>query len=173
MRPSINLFFVLLLSMLLGVFLFFKPIKTAPTPTKEVAQLELINFTLYSMKPEGVENVLAGSLGQRFEDRYEVTNVTFSDATKSQMEVMHADRGLYREDRIDLSGNVTYRQEGGIEFQSEQAHYDLNDSVVTTPGAFVVTMNESRVDGERLYFQTKERHMKAENINATYIEVIK
>ena len=81
MRPSINLFFVLLLSMLLGVFLFFKPIKTAPAPTKEVAQLELINFTLYSMKPEGVENVLAGSLGQRFEDRYEVTNVTFSDAT--------------------------------------------------------------------------------------------
>ncbi len=165
---NINLFFVLLISLLLSVFILFKPLKLDLPDHKEVAQLELKNFRIFDINESGVKSILEGEIGQRFENRYEVTDITYKDMSKDTLETMHADKGLYKNDVIYLNENVTYAQENGISFKSDEARYDINNSILTTQRDFILTSNESYFKAQKLRFNTKENIMMAKKVSGLY-----
>jgi LPS export ABC transporter protein LptC len=165
---SINLFFVTVIMLLLSVFIFFKPLKLDIPDHKEIAQLELKNFQVYEVEQKGVKSILEGTKGERFENRYEISNVTFKDTSKEYIEVMHADHGRYQDDKVYLNKNVIYAQESGITFKSDEALYDINKTLVTTEGKFIMTSKSNYFKGEKLKFNTKENIILAKKVVGSY-----
>lgn len=165
---NINLFFIAIVMLLMSVYVFFKPLKIDVPDHKEIAQLELKNFQLYEIEEKGVKSILEGDIGERYVNRYEVSNVTFKDTSKEFIEVMHADHGRYQNDNVYLNRNVIYAQDGGITFKSDEAQYDINNSLVTTQGAFIMSMNSGTFKGHKLKFNTKENKMLASRVSGYY-----
>ncbi|MEA3522489.1 MAG: LPS export ABC transporter periplasmic protein LptC [Campylobacterota bacterium] len=165
---NINLFFIIVIALLLSVFIFFKPLEVNLPDHKEIAQLELKNFEIYEVNQEGVKSILEGERGERYENRYEVIDATFKDASKEKIEVMHADYGRYQNDKIYLKENVIYAQDNGITFQSDEAMYDINASLITTQRTFIMTSKENYFKGQKLKFNTKENIMFANTVSGSY-----
>ena len=165
---NINLFFIIIIGLLLSVFILFKPLKIELPDHKEVAQLELKKFQIYELNEKGVKSILEGLVGKRYENRYEVVNVTFKDTSKEFIQVMHADHGRYQDDIIYLKDNVTYAQDNNMTFKSDEAMYDINASLVTTQGTFVMTSNQNYFKGQKLKFNTKENKILAKKVSGLY-----
>ncbi len=166
---NINLFFITIISLLLSVFLFFKPLKLELPDHKEIAQLELKNFQIYEINKKGVQSILKGLTGERYENRYEVTDVTFKDASKEFIQVMHADHGRHQDDIIYLTDNVIYARDNNMTFKSDEAMYDLNTSLLTTKGAFIMRANQNYFKGQQLHFNTKENTILAKKVSGLYL----
>lgn len=165
---NINLFITTMTLILVAIYVFFKPIKIDKPDHSEIAQLELKDFTVFEMIETGVKSVLVGVSGKRFENRYEVDQVTFTDASKAKLEVMYADHGRYQEDVIYLSESVTFEQEEGLRFESNEACYDIDAALVQTQGDFVITAKDSNITGTKLAFNTKTNRVHAKQIRALF-----
>ncbi|MBN2871154.1 MAG: LPS export ABC transporter periplasmic protein LptC [Campylobacterales bacterium] len=165
---SVNVFFLLVLGLLLGMFAVFKPTYATDQLTREIPKIELQSFALYEISRNGIDHVLEGEEGKMFDDRYEVTSAKFSDNTKSLSQSIRADNAQYQSDVLRLKDNVLYRREDGLEFRSEEGQYDANASVITTQGPFAITQNANRVDGRRLYYNTEHDTVSADAVRGSY-----
>ncbi len=165
---NINLFFIIIIGLLLSVFILFRPLKIELPDHKEIAQLELKDFQIYELNEQGVKSILEGNAGKRYENRYEVVDVSFKDATEEYIQMMHADHGRYQDDIIYLKDNVFYTQDNNITFKSDEAKYDVNTSTVTTQGAFTMRLNDHYFKGQQLKFNIKENKVLAKKVSGSY-----
>lgn len=165
---SINLFFVLVLSLLLGMFGYFKPTLLMDETKEEVPKFELKSFIIYEISSAGIDRFFEGDHGKRFEDRYEVSSAKFSNNSKDLFESISANNALYKEDIITLDGNVHYVREDGLEFRSAEGQYDTPRSLVSTRGSFVITQNSNRVNGTQLLFNTQQKTVSANAVSGSY-----
>lgn len=165
---SINVFFVLILGLLLGMFAYFKPTYPSDQLAREIPKIQLHSFTLYEISRSGIDHVLEGEDGKKFEDRYEITSAKFSDNTKSLFQSIQADNVHYQDDILRLNTNVFYRRADGLEFRSGEGKYDIDASVITTEGPFAITQNGNRVDGTRLYYNTEHDTVSANAVRGSY-----
>lgn len=165
---SINLFFVLVLGLLLGMFGYFSPKYSATGEVKEIPQIELGRFVLYEISKRGIDHVLEGDEGKKFEDRYTVTSAKFSDNTKPLLQSVTSDQVEYKGERIDLKDNVHYSREDGLEFRSHEGTYDTKQSLIQTKGSFVITQKAHRIDGERLVYNNEKDTVSADRVQIRY-----
>lgn len=165
---SINIFFVLLLTLLLGMYGYFTPSYTAHKDSSEIPKIELYSFEMYEISPKGIEHTLEGEEGKKFDDRYTVTSAKFSDNTKRLFQTIRSDDLKYQNDTVTLKGNVHYVREDGLEFRSNEGKYDTNASLIQTEGPFNITQNGNRVDGEKLNYNTEKDFVSAERIRGSY-----
>jgi len=165
---SINLFFVLVLGLLVGMFSYFSPSYTALQNAKEIPQIELRKFTLYEISHKGIDHVLEGEEGKKFEDRYEITAATFSDNTKRLTQSVSSAKALYKENLVDMQGDVRYHRADGLTFHSKEGQYNTKTSIIRTKGAFEITQNANRIEGEKLYYDTEHDTVSADAIRGTY-----
>lgn len=166
---SANYFFLFVGAVLLFVLLYFRPMQIQTEITEEVAQLELFDFTLHELDPQGLRNVLGGSKGNRFSDRYVIEDVNYTDNTKKYVENMRSDIGVYKGNVVTLEGNVRYHRQDGIYFRSNRATFDQNHSVARTQGAFVLTKGDDSVRGENLFYNSDSGTIKAQNVTGVYM----
>ncbi|MDQ1298566.1 MAG: hypothetical protein QG558_1105 [Campylobacterota bacterium] len=165
---SINLFFVLVLGALVGMYGYFKPAMFKTQTKEEVPKFELESFVVYEISASGIDRFFEGKHGKRFEDRYEVSSAKFSNNSRSLFESIRANNALYQDDVITLSGNVHYVREDGLQFRSHEGQYDTLHSLVTTRGNFVITQNNNRVNGTQLQFNTKSQTVSANAVSGSY-----
>ncbi|MDP3120142.1 MAG: LPS export ABC transporter periplasmic protein LptC [Sulfuricurvum sp.] len=165
---SINLFFVLLLSLLLGMFGYFKPTLFVGETKKEVPKFELESFVVYEISATGIDRFFEGNHGMRFEDRYEVSSAKFSNNSKDLFESISANEALYKDDIISLEGDVHYVREDGLQFRSDEGKYDTVNSLVSTRGSFVITQNSNRVNGTQLLLNTQQKTVSANAVSGSY-----
>ncbi|MDP3300886.1 MAG: LPS export ABC transporter periplasmic protein LptC [Sulfuricurvum sp.] len=165
---SINLFFVLLLSLLIGMFGYFKPTMFKEETKEEVPEFELESFVIYEISSAGIDRFFEGNHGKRFEDRYEVSSAKFSNNSKDLFESISANEVLYKDNIISLEGNVHYVREDGLQFRSDEGQYDTVNSLVSTRGSFVITQNSNRVNGTQLQLNTKSHTVSANAVSGSY-----
>jgi len=165
---SINVFFVLILGLLLGMYAYFAPNYISPQESREIPKIELLSFTLYEISHKGIDNVLEGEEAKKFDNRYEVTSGKFSDNTKRLLQSIRSDTITYQDNLITLHGNVRYARQDGLEFRSNEGKYDTNSSVARTTGDFVITQNGNSVKGDRLYYNTDKDIVSADHIRGSY-----
>jgi len=165
---NINTFLTVIALGLLGVYIFLRPMDIKQKLPNEIAQLELINFSVYELNATTLKSVLKGSSGKRYENRYEVENVTYTDNTKDFREEMSAGYGLYKNNIIALEKNVHFKREDGLEFISKEAQYDQNRSVATTKGEFRIKNYEDWVVGDKLYYDTQKGRVTAQKVEGLY-----
>lgn len=165
---SINLFFLLIGILLVGMFGYFKPISLKEERQKEVPNFELESFVIYEISSLGIDRFFEGEHGKRFDDRYEVSSAKFSDNSKKLFESIRADEALYKDDVIMLEGNVHYAREDGLQFRSREGKYTKSDSVVSTRGNFVITQNNNIIQGTRLELNTHYDTVSANAVSGSY-----
>ncbi len=165
---SINLFFILVLSLLVGMFGYFKPTVFTEENKDEVPKFELESFIIYEISSLGIDRFFEGEHGKRFEDRYEVSSAKFSNNSKELFESISANEALYKKDVITLNGDVHYIREDGLQFRSAEGKYDTPRSLVSTRGNFVITQNNNRVNGTKLLFNTKQHTVSADMVSGSY-----
>lgn len=165
---SINLFFLLIGVLLVGMFGYFKPVSLKEETQKEVARFELDSFIIYEISALGIDRFFEGDHGKRFDDRYEVSSAKFSDNSKKLFESIRADEALYKNDVITLEGNVHYLREDGLQFRSREGKYNTLDSVVSTRGDFVITQNNNIIQGTQLELNTHYDTVSANAVSGSY-----
>lgn len=165
---SINLFFVLVLGLLIGMFSYFSPDNRAIGDNQEIPKIELTDFTLYEISHKRIDHILEGEEGKKFDEYYVITSAKFSDNTKKLFQTIRSDNADYRNDVIAVDGNVHYTREDGLEFRSNEGTYDSNASVIQTKGPFVITQNSNRIDGTALHYNTSQDTVSANRVYGTY-----
>jgi len=165
---SINLFFLLLLTLLIGMFGYFKPLGNGAFNAKEIPLFELDRFIIYEISPHKIDHFFEGEHGKRFSNRYEVDHAKFTNNDKTLRESISADNALYQNNIIALKENVHYLREDGLEFRSNEGMYDENRSLITTQGAFVITKEHNTIEGTQLNYNATLDTVSANRIRGSY-----
>lgn len=165
---SINVFFLLILTLLIGMFSYFKPTHTSQIQAKEVPQFELDNFVIYEISPTKIVHFFEGEHGKRFEDRYEVSLAKFSNNEKALFESIAANQALYKNDVVTLDGDVHYVRSDGLEFRSQEGVYNQALGFVQTSGPFSFTQAKNSVQGVGLYYDLNLETVNANQVRGVY-----
>ncbi len=165
---NINLFFICVFAGLAMIYIFFNPMQLQEFDKKEVPQLELLNFSVYDLDTKGLKSVFYGKKGFKYEDRYEVTDMNYTDNSREYIAHLQADFGRYKESVIDLRGNVVYKRADGLTFQTDAASYNQKTAIFQAPNAYTFYRNDDKITGTKLVFDSKENHILSKNIAATY-----
>jgi hypothetical protein len=152
----------------MGMYTYFKPDYSTLDKTKEIPQIELSYFTLYEISQKGIDHILEGNEGKKFETRYVITSAKFSDNTKTLFHSIRSDHADYQNDMLTLNGNVHYARQDGLEFRSKEGTYSTKDSLIQTKGSFVITQNANRIDGTTLNYDTKKDTVSADRVCGVY-----
>lgn len=165
---SLNLFFLLLIALLMGMYGYFNPDYSALDKNKEIPQIELSHFTLYEISQKRIDHILEGEEGKKFEAYYVITSAKFGDNTKNLFQSIRSDHADYRNDILNLEGNIHYVRQDGLEFRSKEGVYNAKESLIQTQGAFVITQNANRIDGTTLHYNTAQDTVSADRVCGVY-----
>jgi LPS export ABC transporter protein LptC len=165
---SINVFFLLVLTLLLGMFSYFKPINSIQEKGAEVPQFELDQFVIYEISPSRIDHFFEGEHGKRFSDRYEATGAKFTNNERTLLESIQSRSALYKDDIVSLKGDVRYIRADGLQFHSNEGVYNQKESFVKTDGAFTITKNQNSVHGIRLHYDLSSDTVLADQVRGSY-----
>ena len=165
---NINFFFVSIFTGLVMIYIFFNPAKLQQFETKETAQLELFNFSVYDLDIKGLRSVFSGLKGYKYENRYEVSDINYTDNTKEYTTNIHSDLGVYKYHIVNMQGDVVFTRADGISFKTGEAFYDQNTGILKTPNAYTLYRNNDKITGVKLVFDSKENRVLSKQISATY-----
>ena len=160
---------ILVIGVLLGsIFVFFKPLSIKQPSNKEIAQVELHNFTMYEFDTEKLVDIATGKKALRYIDRDLLFDFVYNDNTNGALVSISANRGKYKNDTIDLKGQVLYTKSDGIEFKSEHVFYNRKKGYAKSDVPYVATMGKNRVRGKTLYYDLKKDLIRSKDIYAIY-----
>jgi len=151
------------------VFLLYqKPYNVVQSKdSKNSPNIEMINMVNYSITEDGISHIVKASKVLRFVDRDEFYTIDTIRRTKGTLlENLKADSGLLIKDDLKLTGNVRYLNSDSVQFQSQEADYNLKTKVVKTDVDFMLKDNSSITRGTSMVYKTIEGKIYANNIKS-------
>ncbi len=165
---NINFYFVYISIGLAMIYMFFHPMKLAKLDKGEVAQLELSNFTIYDLDQEGLKSIFQGSKGYRYVNRYEVSDVNYTDNSKKYIANITSNYGVYKNNIVDLTGNLIYKRADGLTYKSDDGNYNQKTGVLRTKGKYISYRNDDRITGKNLMYNSKNGYTTSDEVSAVY-----
>ena len=165
---NINLFFILIIALLSSIYLFFKPLALTQREFVEIPLVELNNFTLYELDNNDLKILLSAKVAKRYSDRYEIKNINYTDNKDKYLVNIQADSAIYKDDYIDLDGNIIFNREDGLMFKTQKAQYSRKDDLVTTDGLFSANIDDGNMTGYNLKYNNKLNIVESKNIEMVY-----
>ena len=162
------MFFLFVLSGLVMIFILFKPLDIKEQKFVDVPLFEIVNFVMHELTSEGLKTFMTGDKTLRYTDRYTVKNIDFTDDSKGHISNMKADRGLYKDDIVDLDGNISYVREDGLAFESQTMTYNTTTSIAKTDSDYVAFRGKSTMKGSSLEYNSVKNKIKSDNVFITY-----
>jgi len=171
MAVNANHFFIMIALLLAAILFVFKPtvLTNSDHIGEELAELEMRNFTLYELDESGLNNIMIGSKGFRYDNRIEVIDIDYTDSTQAQQYNLQADTGIYdNKNLIVLEGNVRYYRDDGMRFVTKKAKIYQSEETLETDGHFRLNQHTNNVVGNNLFYDTKNGLSKAETVTGLY-----
>ncbi len=160
---------ILVIGVLLGsIFVFFKPLSIKQPSKKEIAQLELRDFTMYEFDTKKLVDIATGEKALRYKEKDLLYDFVFNDNTDDGLVSLSANKGKYQYDTIDLKGEVLYTKSDGVEFRSEHVFYNRKKGYAKSDVPYVAYMGKNSVKGRTLYYDLKKDLIRSKNIFAIY-----
>jgi len=150
------------------IYLLFQPLELKEQKFVDVPLFELKTFTIYELDTLGLKTILLGSKSNRFDDRYTIDNINYTDNSKEYIANTKADYGVYKEENVFLNGHVIYTREDGLTFESDKAQYNKKTKVISTDTKFVIYRGDDVVTGSSAEYNNLTNKIKATNTKATY-----
>jgi len=165
---NVNIFFLIIISGLLAIFIVFKPINIKEQESKEIPLLELEKFKLTELDTTGLSSIMEGSSGLRYKDRYNIEDLNYTDNSNKLLANIKSNKGVYKGDIINLDGDVVYSREDGLEFKTQKARYNQKTDIVKSLTKYVSHMNGNRATGSFLEYNNALGITKSKNIVTKY-----
>ncbi len=150
------------------IYILFKPLDVKKHDFIDVPQFDLKNFTLYELDTQGLTTLMTGKESVKYSNRYEVKKIDYTDNSKEFIANMQADKGLYKDDIVDLEGDVTYSREDGLVFESDKIIYNKKTTVAISEKSFVMYRDSDVIHGSSLEFNNLKRQAKITEVIAKY-----
>ncbi len=150
------------------IYFLFEPFHVTEQDFIDVPQFDLNNFTLYELDTQGLTTLMTGKESVKYSNRYEVKKIDYTDNSKEFIANMKADNGLYKNDIVDLVGNVLYTREDGLVFESDKITYNKKTTVASSNGNFVMYRGSDIIHGTSLKFNNLKRKAKITDVIAIY-----
>ena len=165
---NINIFFLILLSGLIMIYIFFKPLKIKEQEFVDVPLFELSTFTLYELNKEHLETIMSGTKTVRYSNRYTVKDVNYTDNSKEYIANMHANDATYQDDIIKLNGDVVYKREDGLSFKTKKVVYSKKTNIAYTDDDFISYFEGNIIKGSSLRYNNLTKQTDSTYVNVTY-----
>ncbi len=165
---NINVFFISLSIGLLMIFFLFKPLNLKQQSFVDIPLFELNGFTLHEMNREGLVTFMNGREAIRYSDRYVVNDINYTDNSKKYIANMKAKHGIYKDDVINLDGEIIYVREDGLTFRTNSAQYDKQTHIVRADGKYVSYRGSNVISGDALKYNNLLDTAESKNVSVTY-----
>jgi len=146
----------------------FKPLKIKENKFVDVPLLEMNKFIMYELNTAGLQTFVAGKSSLRYANRYIVNEIDFTDNSKKFISNMKADLGVYKNNILNLKGNITYIREDGLEVKSKSMVYNTKTSIVKTDEEFKSYLGENQMSGSSMIYDSVKRNLKSKNVTMIY-----
>lgn len=150
------------------IYLLFEPLKLKEQKFIDVPLFELKIFTMYELDTLGLRTFLLGSESKRFDDRYTIEDMNYTDNSKEYIAHIKANHGIYKEENVFLNGHVVYLREDGLTFKSDKAQYNKKTKIIKTDSDFVIYRDKDVVTGSSAEYNNLTNKIKATNTKVTY-----
>jgi len=150
------------------IYVSFKPLDIKQQTFNDVPIFELKQFTMYELDTKGLKTFMTGDSATRYENRYTVKDIDYTDNSKQMISNMKALDGVYKDEKITLSGDVVYTREDGLTFESQKVFYDKKSSIVTSNKGFTAYLDKNKIRGTYLRYNSITQKIYSKNIDAIY-----
>jgi len=165
---KLNIFLILITMLLLSILFIFKPLDIKQQKFVDVPQFKLLSFTMHELDTNGLVTLINGTQGTKYSNRYVVKNIDYTDNSKDYVANMKANYGVYKNDIVNLTGDVRYVREDGLIFESQEATHNKKTSISYTDGDFTIYQNDNTVIGTKLVYNNIKDKIKAKTVNGLY-----
>jgi LPS export ABC transporter protein LptC len=151
---------------LISIYAFFKPLNIKQQAFVDVPLFEIKDFTMYELDRVGLQTIMVGSEAVRYSNRYKIINMDYTDNEKEYIANMKADKGIYKDDLVTLSGNVEYIRDDGLTFETKKATYNRKTSDVISDVGYIAYLNESTIKGSYIRYNNDKNKIYSKNVRA-------
>ena len=150
------------------IYIFFEPLKIKQQEFTDIPLLVIDNFVMYELQSGGLKTIMAGTKSFRYANRYTVDDVNFTDNAKEYISNMQANNGVYKNNIIDLKGDVVYKREDGLTFKSDTLIYNTKSSIAQTQDEYLAYRNQNSMHGVSFVYNALNNTMKSKNVTVKY-----
>jgi len=154
------------------IFFFFKPLEIKERVFKETPIFEFKNFTMYELDTKGLTTKMLGSSAAKYEDRYVVKDINYTDNSPEYKANMVAKNGVFQEKEhtIYLDKNVTYTSlnKNRFVFQTQKATYNTKTSVVVSDTNYTISFDYGYIQGTYIKYNALVNRVFSKNVQAKY-----
>lgn len=165
---SLHSFFLLILAGLLAIYFGFQPLYLKQQSFEDVPQFELKSFTLYELDKDGLITLMSGQEATKYNDRYKVEEINYTDNSKKRLLNMKATSGLYKNEQVILSGGVDIYGENDFSFESDTVRYDKRKALISTDTNYIFVRGDDSMIGSSLEYYPNLDKMKSTKVEITY-----
>ncbi len=165
---NINIFFLIITSFLFIILFTFKPLDIKQQDFVDVPLFNISYFTMYELDNYGLVTQMNGTNGIRYEDRYTVKDIDYTDNSKEYIANMKADNGIYKGDVVNLDGNVVYFREDGLTFETQHAVYNKKTSISRADGDYVLYQGDNIAVGKKLTYNNLSEKITSKHVTMKY-----
>ena len=150
------------------IFVFFKPLVLKKQSFINVPQIELKDFTMYEFSPDGLQTYMLGKSGIKFDDRFIVNKIDYTDKSEDYIATMKADRGQYEGNIVKLEGDVFYTRDNGFGFKTQKLVYNKKTSQAISDVGYIAYMGDNIVKGSYIRYNNDLDRVYSKQIDPTY-----
>ncbi len=150
------------------IFVLFKPLDIKKQEFIDIPLFELQSFTLFELNNKGLTTVMKGSSATKFSDRYSVENIDYTDNSVEYIASMRAKYGLYKNDTVDLKGDIVYQREDGLTFETQKATYNKKSKIAHVNTDFIAYRGDDMLKGSSMTYNNLLNRAKSTDIVAKY-----
>jgi LPS export ABC transporter protein LptC len=150
------------------ILFLFKPLNIKQRDYKEIPLLDVDTFVMYELNNQGLDTMMSGEKALRFKDRYVFDFIDFTDNAKKYIANMKANSGVYKNDIIDLEGDIVYVREDGLSFETQKMSYNTKTSIVKTNDPYVAYMDKDKMEGTSLIYNSLTKELYSKNVTMIY-----
>jgi len=121
---------------------------------------------MYELDRVGLHTIMLGSAATRYKDRYTVEKIDYTDNSKKYIANMKANNGIYKDNFVTLTGDVTYVREDGLTFKTQKATYNKKTSNIVSKVGYVAYLNGSIVKGSYIRYNNNKNRIFSKNVTA-------
>jgi len=130
------------------------------TFTKE---LEFTDTTFIEVDTNKTKGIAFGTYGIRNAGVLTVDNLRYHT---SNIELLTANQGIYKNDKMYLDNNITVHQKEGFDYSAEHAVYDQKTEILNITSPFTAVMNKNIMHGNSLRYDTRSKEAFATSVDA-------
>ena len=150
------------------ILFLFEPIKMKNQQFDEIPLLKLEKFKINELNTQGLSSILEGSIGLKYEDRYLIDTINYTDNENKYLANIKSNSGLYKGNLLELNGDVVYSRADGFSFKSQKVEYNEKTKIVKSPTNYVSFKGKHKVVGSSIVYNSITEITKSKNVIINY-----